>query len=375
MFATVPAYIIRVAEEPREQALIPDGGTALPVPASQARRWKAPECPFTVEYTAELMLRLRDRAVKNFRALPNGGLEEGGVLFGRVLPNARMMQRVEVVAERPIECAHALGPAFVLSDEEKTQVAALTDSGRWDREISGLSVVGFWIAHGRSELALTPDDLDLYRQLFPNPWQIALVLKPHDDGVPRASFFFRAGGVVAPHRKSHEFFTDPNFTGTEEEKYRPISKRRRGDLANAVPENAALLPAAAETGSQRRTLAGAVIASLLVGALMGYAVRGLMTPVAAVKPHDPELALELFSAGRQLLVHWNARSWEVDHARSGQLIVESAGIAKPVPLTSRELFTGYTRLPLPSADTTVTLRLLEDDGHTEQQQRYWVPGQ
>ncbi len=367
MFAPVPAYIIRVADEPREQARIPDGGTALPVPPSQARRWKAPECPFTVEYTTELMMRLRERAVKNFRALPNGGLEEGGVLFGRVLPNARMMQRVEVVAERPIECAHALGPAFVLSDEEKTRVAALTDSGRWDREIAGLSVVGFWIAHGRSELALTPDDLDVYQKLFPNPWQIALVLKPQDDGVPRASFFFRTGGAVAPHRKGHEFFTDPSFTETEEEKYRPIQKRRRDDLAKPEP------PAPAE--DRRRTLGGAVIASLLVGALLGYAVRSLVTPGGAAKPHGPELTLEVFSAGPQLLVHWNARSWEVDHARSGQLIVHSAGIAKPVPLTSRDLFTGYTRLPLPSADTTVTLRVLEDDGHTEQQQRYWVPGQ
>ncbi len=327
------------------------------------------------------MVRLRDRAVQNFRALPNGGLEEGGVLFGRVLPNARMMQRVEIVAERPIECSHALGPAFVLSDEEKTRAAAVADSGRRDREIAGLSVVGMWIAHGRSDLALTPDDLDLYRQLFPNPWQIALVLKPQDDGVPRASFFFRAGGVVAPHRKSHEFFTDPNFTGTEEDtgtkedKYRPVLKRRREDLASAGPGNAAGLQSPAETASRGRTLAGAVIASLLAGALLGYAVRGFVKPAVAVKRHDPELALEVFTAKPQLLVHWNARSWEVDHARSGQLIVESAGTAKPVLLTSRDLFTGYTRLPLPSADTTVTLRLLEEDGHTEQQQRYWVPGQ
>jgi hypothetical protein len=195
-------------------------------------------------------------------------------------------------------------------------------------------------------------------------------------GRSRASFFFRAGGVVAPHRKSHEFFTDPNFTGTEEEKYRPIPKRRRDDLANAGPEKASA-PVSSETGSQRRKSAGAVVAALLVGALLGYAVRGLVPAAGAAKRHDPELTLELFSAGPQLLVHWNPKSWEVDRARSAQMIVESAGTAKPVPLalSPRDLFTGYMRLPLPSADTTVTLRLLEDDGHTEQQQRDWVPGQ
>ena len=353
--------------------------------AAVGGQWKAAECPFTVEYPAELMMRIRQRAMENFHTLPNGGLEVGGVLFGRVLPNARMMQRVELAAERPIACAHGSGPAFVLSPEEKAQAAVVTESGRWDRDVAGLSVVGFWVAHGRSELALTPDDVELYQQVFPHPWQVVLVLKPQADGVPTASFFFRGDGGVAPHRRGHEFFTDPNFTDVAEEekaaaaaeivapgKYKPIRKERRTGVTAPVQESEAEAPRSREV--EWRVVTAIVVASLLVGALLGYALRGLWKTGEMVKPQNPGLTLEVFDAGPELLVHWNAKSWEVDHARRAEMVVESGGVERPMALTTRDLVTGYLRVLPPEGDTTVTLRVFEDDGHTEEQQRFWIPG-
>lgn len=187
-----------------------------PPPESGAASWRAQECPFRIDYSTAVVERIRERAVQAFHQLPGGGLEIGGVLFGRVYPNARTPLRVEVIAERALECGHAQGPIFTLTEEEKAQAAALLDRARVDPELSALSVTGFWVSHSRSGVGLTPDDLDLYRKLFPNPWQVALILKPESGAPVQASFFFRAGGEVAVHQPQHRFFLESGGARTEE---------------------------------------------------------------------------------------------------------------------------------------------------------------
>jgi hypothetical protein len=57
--------------------------------------------------------------------------------------------------------------------------------------LAGLTPVGWFHSHTRSEICLRDDDLALHNQFFPETWQIALVIQPGMDGSTRAGFFFR----------------------------------------------------------------------------------------------------------------------------------------------------------------------------------------
>jgi hypothetical protein len=159
-----------------------------------------PESPFLVEFAPDVLTAIRQAAMEAFRSIPYGGLEIGGVLFGRVLPDVRNPGTVEVLASRPIDCSHVSGPAFVLSTEEEDRLTDLFERARLEDELACLAVVGFWVSHGRSELGLTPHDSDLYQAFFPHSWQIALALKPDTNQPLIEALFCRVEGHVFPYR-------------------------------------------------------------------------------------------------------------------------------------------------------------------------------
>jgi hypothetical protein len=175
--------------------------------AADAARYQlndAPESPFTVEFATEVLVEIHQSALEAFRSLPYGGLEVGGVLFGRVSPSGRNPKRVGVEATRPIECDHAAGPAFILSSGERLRLAQLFEHARHEEDLAALAVVGFWVSHGRSELGITPHDADLYRAFFPHPWQVALALKPQNKHPLREALFCRVNGRVVAYRRPTE---------------------------------------------------------------------------------------------------------------------------------------------------------------------------
>jgi len=51
--------------------------------------------------------------------------------------------------------------------------------------------VGWYHSHTRSEIFLSEADLDLHKRFFPEPWQIAVVMRPHTFQPTRVGFFFR----------------------------------------------------------------------------------------------------------------------------------------------------------------------------------------
>ena len=67
-----------------------------------------------VECSLAVLEQLRASAVDGLRALPRGGLEIGGVLFG-----VEKAGVVRITAQVPLPCEHALGPGFVLSANDR----------------------------------------------------------------------------------------------------------------------------------------------------------------------------------------------------------------------------------------------------------------
>ncbi len=324
------------------------------------------------------MKSLRQRAVESYHVIPHGGLEIGGLLFGRVSPNARTPLRIEIAAERPIECAHHNGPAFLLTDEERAQIAAQLEVTRLDPEIAGLSVVGFWVSHSRGELsALSENELATYK-IFPNAWQVVLVLKPEAILPTRATFFFRSGARVAAHDSTHEFFAESGVTvptpAPSGEKYQPIPRDRRPHSLN--PNS--LLPAPAtepdpqlEPESQPieptrpRTVSLSLAAflmmlSALIGASLTYGILWMGKNLTTARPE--QIHLELFPRNAGVLIHWNPQVADIQNAHHGELRIQDSTGTKVIPLTLPQLQLGYLDYTATGPGLAAELTVIEPNG-------------
>src|SRR5476651_2314206 len=79
--------------------------------------WSAPQCPFTIEYSTRVLDDIRLAVVDAFFSLPRGGAEIGGILLGTQEPG-----RLAVTSYQAIECEHANGPSFTLSQNDEAKL-------------------------------------------------------------------------------------------------------------------------------------------------------------------------------------------------------------------------------------------------------------
>jgi proteasome lid subunit RPN8/RPN11 len=146
--------------------------------------WSAPECPFEIEYSARVLDDIRLAVVEAFFSLPRGGAEIGGILLGQWDGG-----RISITDWEALDCEHATGPSFTLSPRDQTHLAEMTAKAR--RNASNRQPVGWYHSHTRSDIFLSETDQDIHNRFFPEPWQVALVLKPHTFEPTRGGFFFR----------------------------------------------------------------------------------------------------------------------------------------------------------------------------------------
>jgi proteasome lid subunit RPN8/RPN11 len=146
--------------------------------------WSAPRRPYKVEFAPRTLDDIRLAVVDAFFSLPRGGTEIGGILLGYFRDGT-----LRILDSRPLECEHAMGPSFSLSARDHARLAELladAASGAPERQS-----VGWYHSHTRSEIFLTEADREIHLRYFPEPWQTALVLRPHAMRPARAGFFFR----------------------------------------------------------------------------------------------------------------------------------------------------------------------------------------
>ena len=165
--------------------------------------WSTASCPFTIEYSRRVLDDIRLAVVDAFFSLPRGGAEIGGVLLGRFTN-----ERVTIVEHAPLECEHIFGPSFTLSPGDHARLAEMLDAIR--NHMSDVQPIGWYHSHTRSDIFLSEADLDLYNRYFPDPWQVALVLRPTTFQPVQAGFFFREqDGSVHTRASYQEFALDP----------------------------------------------------------------------------------------------------------------------------------------------------------------------
>jgi len=156
------------------------------------------------------MEEIRRAAVDGYQRMRHGGIEVGGVLFG-----SRRVGAVRIEAVRPIACEYASGPRFVLSARDEAALGELLRASRQDSDLAGLDPVGWYHSHTRSDISLSAGDLELFNRFFPQPWQIALVVRPAVLTPSRAGFFFReAGGAIRADSSCREFLLPSGMAST-----------------------------------------------------------------------------------------------------------------------------------------------------------------
>ncbi len=172
---------------------------------SQFAAWNTPECPFAIEYSLRVLDDIRLAVMDAFFSLPRGGAEIGGILLGTY-----DKRQVRIADYAPLDCEHAYGPSFTLSDRDHAKLEELLTIAR--RSGGSVGPVGWYHSHTRSEVFFSDADIAIHKHFFPEPWQIGLVLKPHTFEPMRAGFFFReAGGKIHGEACYREFKLDPQL--------------------------------------------------------------------------------------------------------------------------------------------------------------------
>jgi hypothetical protein len=372
--------------------------------------WSVPESPVAIEYSLDVIEEIRYAVAEGFQKLSRGGLEVGGILYG-----SRDGRTVRILGMRPVECEHARGPAFLLSDKDK---AALTEQlGSADPRLEDMIPVGWFLSHTRSEIALSESDVELYSLYFPAPWQVTLVVRPGRGGIMRAGFFVReADGTLKTERSYMEFnFPDrlasvldppPRGEGIPGERVhaervpgervprervhaeRVPGDRVLGERASIIERRGSALPKIEPTAApvarepERPTATSpsfeppellpeptprrkwpwiAVLLVLLVTAAV-LVVRYYMNGISA----DP-LALAVLERDGQLLIEWNHNARTVNSAVRGALEIVDGKESRSINLQPADLARGKFTWERKSGDVEVRLSVQSADGAKTQE--------
>jgi general secretion pathway protein A len=154
--------------------------------------WDLGESPGHLEFPERVWQEIAAYAMEGFSSGPSGGPEVGGLLLG-----TRTEGQVRVERWCAIECEHAKGPRFELSEKDE---AELRESIAGHGAAPGPAVVGWfqsrywhegWSLSTQTAFSLSAADVELHNRHFGEPWQVALVIQRAKSGPLRAVFFYR----------------------------------------------------------------------------------------------------------------------------------------------------------------------------------------
>jgi proteasome lid subunit RPN8/RPN11 len=382
--------------------------------------WSAPECPFNIDYSPRALDDIRLAVVDAFFSLPRGGAEIGGILCGHWDG-----QRLNITDYAALDCEHAFGPSFALSPRDETQLASLLAASAGN----SLRPVGWYHSHTRSEIFLSDADQEIHRRFFPEPWQVALVLKPHTFNPTRAGFFVRdSGGGIHAEASYAEFVLSPlavkpapsGAPAKVELEHASDPVPEPMPLSQSAPKLASPLPASppqwdrppglslpdnpdvlppkdqardlGETGEAYPTEPArpsrrwpmVVAAVLLVCCALGAAAywkRSLWLPrvmamtqrraPAPVAP--PPLGLNTIDSDGQLQIRWDRNSPFVQRATGGVLSIGAGGPSRQeIPLDKAHLQSGGFTFARQTERVDVSLGLTQPDGRSSREVTMFV---
>lgn len=157
--------------------------------------WTDPETSQAVKYSLSLFHELDFQVNEAYRRIPHGGIEIGGVLYGRFEGTGTTLE-----AFRPIECEHAFGPSFLLSEKDLARMSESFAEAQTDSELKGLERVGWFVSHTRSAPEMTARESEIFDRYFPGSGRVTLVIKPERFQPTRFVFSARKPDGQTPKR-------------------------------------------------------------------------------------------------------------------------------------------------------------------------------
>lgn len=299
-----------------------------------------------IEYPLEVMDEIRATAAEGFQKLARGGLEVAGVLFG-----VRREASVRILTWRPIQCEYALGPTLQLSERDRALLTRLLETAAEDPDLQGLQPVGWFLSHTRSDVLLSPQDLEIFDGFFPRPWQVTLVLHPTQAGVSRAGFFVReADGTLKSDSSYQEFTVKPLHRASFADIPAPVAKDRSNSRLKPEPAIATPLATLAEprplahvepplfrTIERTKAPRGWLWTLPLI---LGLIVAGFLVKERYLAPGNQPFSFHVFDAGETVQIEWDQNAAPIRKAHLGVIDVKDSGETKRYPLADDELHSG-----------------------------------
>lgn len=207
--------------------------------------WPLQPGAFAVRYPISLLHEI-DFTVKDAaRRISHGGLETGGFLFGRT-SMAGQRETVQIEAFRAIDCEHAFGPSFVLSERDLTKMREQLLQAGSDPALEGMRLLGWYIGHARNPLRLSDHEVSLFERLFPRPGQLTLLMKPERFAPSKVSFIVRAQDRKADRDGTKIAFTLPPLSSPAPQ---PIVEEQPEVVMPIPADSAAQMPEPLELGA------------------------------------------------------------------------------------------------------------------------------
>lgn len=334
--------------------------------------WSTEASAVRVEYSLVVIEEIRRVVTEGFQKLSRGGIETGGVLYGTYEG-----QTVRVLAIRAIQCEHARGPAFMLSDKDRAALTEALERDRKDPHLEGFVPVGWFVSHTRGDIRLTDSDLEVYTEYFSAPWQVTMVVRPGRAGSMRAGFFVReVDGSVNSQQSYLEFDFPDRLAGILDRPARtdrPGGERRNQvrveEPAAPTPRREAGFPAAAQEPPQflpapppQKRWHWLLLWALGVGGLAALGVQYF-----ASQPGPQPISLTLLEREGQLQIEWNPAARPVAGAIRGTLAIVDGNETQSVSLTRADLVAGKFTYQRKSGDIEVRLSVQDAGGDSTQE--------
>jgi hypothetical protein len=330
-----------------------------------------------VKYDEAIIQEIRARAVDGSQAMPFGGLEIGGVLFGMRTP-----EHILVQAWRRIPCEHSKGPGLQLSAHDEEGLKALLADSAQDSSLAGMERLGWFRSTRRQMPHLSPEDVALHQRYFPEVWQVVLVMKPKVFGPSPVAVFRRgAEGTLGEQSKPVQELEIESRGLVPAPRAADDSPVRRSRQPPAVevqapeapslrvavaPAESSFVPTFASVGSTRRIplwVLGGILLLVVAATAGAFYWFQFMTP----RP----IPLQIAAQGTNILLSWNPETAAIRAATAGRLEIHEGAAQRTIPLDRAALAGAHATYASGAfGDITVKLALDTPDGVIEQSAQY-----
>lgn len=299
--------------------------------------WSVPGYSIVIEYSRPVLKGILKHTVEGFDAYLAGGYEVGGVLFGEHSGN---VVRIQAFRPFPLEPPR---PTFVLSESDGNRLTDLLQRSRRDAELASMEVVGWYHSHTRSEIFLSESDTEIYDRYFPEPWQVAMVLRPSAEEPISIGFFFREDdGFIRTDQSYKEFAADSPTSRPVHRPEPPWVAGPAGEVEEFIPQAPAPEPEPEPDIQEEPVPRHAPASRRAVFLAWSFFVISLFALAAGAynylvldQPSEP-LGLTLAPSGNELVVRWTPSNPVFREAADASLLITDGRNRVSIPLLNRK---------------------------------------